>query len=110
MDHPQRLKDLKETNCLLNESLHKMDELNEVLAVKHHLDEMIASYQNAVNFSRSQLEKMHHENAQLRFQVRQLKKKAEQRGLNLIDLRAKVERLGHSFTGKSRELKIYVMN
>ena len=43
MDHPQRLKDLKETNCLLNESLHKMDELNKVLVVKHHLDEMVAS-------------------------------------------------------------------
>ena len=52
MVQPQWLKDLKETNYLLNESLqHKMDELNELLVVKHHMDKMVTSKQNAVNFS-----------------------------------------------------------
>jgi len=45
------LKELKATNRLLNESLQcKMDELNKVLTAKHHLDEMVTSKQNAVNF------------------------------------------------------------
>ena len=66
MNQLQRLKDLKETNRLLNESIQrKSDEFNEALAVKHNLDEMVTSKQNAINFFRSQLEKMHHENAQL---------------------------------------------
>ena len=59
MDRLQRLKDLKNTNRLLNESLQcKADELNEVLDAKHRLDEMVVSKQNTVNFSRSQLEKV----------------------------------------------------
>ena len=66
MDQLRRLKDLKVMNRLLNESLqHKTDELNEVLAVNHHLDEMVISKQNAVNFFRSQLEKAQQENYKL---------------------------------------------
>jgi len=46
-------------NCLLSESLQrKTDELNEVLDAKHHLDEIVISKQNVVNFSRFQLENM----------------------------------------------------
>ena len=62
MDQLHRLKDLKETNRFLNESIQrKSGELNEALVVKHHLDEMVTSKQNAVNFFLSRLEKMHHE-------------------------------------------------
>ena len=54
MDQLQRLKDLKEMSCRLNKSLQrKSDELNEALAVKHHLDEMVINKQNVVSFSRS---------------------------------------------------------
>ena len=66
MDQLRRLKDLKETNRLMNESLqHKIDEMNELLAMKHRLDEMVKQATN--NFFRSQLEKMHRENDQLQF-------------------------------------------
>jgi len=54
MDQLRQLKDLKNMNRLLNESLQrKMDELNEVLAAKNYLDEMVISKQNAVNFFQS---------------------------------------------------------
>ena len=73
MDQLRRLKDLKDTNRLLNESLQrKTDELNEVLAVKHRLDEMVIRKYNALNISRSQLEKAQHENHKLWYRVRRL--------------------------------------
>ena len=44
MDQMQQLKDLKEMNHLLSESLQrKSDELNEALAIKLHLDKMVTS-------------------------------------------------------------------
>ena len=68
MDQLWRLKDLKATNRLLSESLqHKTNELNEVLAMKHRLNEMVISKQNTVNFFRSQLEKVQRAGDQLRF-------------------------------------------
>jgi len=47
------------------------------MAVKHRLDEMILSNQNAVKFSLSQLEKMQRKNDQLCSGVCQLEKEAK---------------------------------
>ena len=78
IDQLRRLKNLKTMNRLLNEFLqHKTDELKEVMVANLRLDEMVMSKQNAVNFSRSQLEKVQRENDILQSRVRQLKQKAE---------------------------------
>ena len=51
VDQLQWLKDLKETNRLLNESHQcKSDELSEAFDVKHHLDNMVTSKPKAINF------------------------------------------------------------
>ena len=70
VDQLRRLKDLKTMNRDLSESLQqKTIELKEVLAASCRLDEMVVSKKNAVNFSRSQLEKVLHENVNLQSRV-----------------------------------------
>ena len=68
--HLQRKRELKTINRDLDESLRqKTKELDEILAKTRRLNETVTSKQNVINFFRSQLEKMHHENVQYRFQV-----------------------------------------
>jgi len=70
VDQLRRLKDLKTMNRDLSESLQqKTIELKEVLAASCRLDEMVVSKKNTVNFSRSQLEKVLHENVNLQSRV-----------------------------------------
>jgi len=81
MKHLQRKRELKTINRELDESLRrKAEELDGLLAKNRRLNETVSSKQNAVNFSRSHLEKVQHENDDLRLRICRLGRAIAQRG------------------------------